>query len=538
MLNAVVELLMSEYFLVKTVLGKFLVDSKKLFFSLSKIFLLSEKSAEDLYLLTENDIAKVITTDKDFMQHRRVQKYSQLVGSAKKVNDEWEEVVRIKGNAILSAQNQKLVSDADASRNVVYTNICSAATGGLVSALCLMGILQCEGIFLSKNVKAGIKNLSKAAYWNDVISTLALLHYHKETCGFNMVCLRQEVEDTPFEELYEIAAKMYGEAGDENIDEVRLLYRAFNLGILKREVYEPKYARILNSMALDIKDKEKMLFAQSTELAGVIADLPLKLTHEKTVSVDVKAVRNTALNRETEVTKIVDALNNCDLRKLPEYRPLCLCSDSKYILNTYANAIAVKNASTHVEVIEVAELTEYDFELSPNNIFVRSINEDKDNRFLLYFVGEIQEAKINLMKSILQSNRRAKFHLNNPNVTLNLSAVLPVCFCDKRNAKLLKPYCDVIKLSELKAEEMPLAIRDIIASKEMVYGVNGIRFDGEVAEIFKGYDIDTIEKLIDTAVRTHRQQGASITISREMIQQYSSDKNRPVIGFGGEVNGK
>lgn len=538
MLNAVVELLMSEYFLAKTVLGAYLDDGEKMFSALCKIFLISEKEAGKLYRLTENETAKAITTDKEFMQHQRLQKYSQLIGSTKKVNAEWEEIARIKGNAILTAQNRNLAPEADASRNVVYTCISSAATVGLVSALRLMGVLQCEGIFLGKNVKAGIKNLSKAANWNDGVSTLALLHYCKDTREFNLVRLRQEVADTPFEELYSTAAKKYGEADNEDIDEVRLLHRAFNSGVLKREVYDPKYARILNSMALYIKDKEKALFTQSKELVGVIADLPLKLSHEKTAAVDVKAIGNTALKRQAEAETIVRALNNCDLRQLPAYRPVCLCSESKYVLNMYANAIAARSAGTHVEIIDVAELSEYDFEPTPNNIFVRSINEDKDNRFLLYFIGDIPEVKIELTKSILQSNRRAKFHLNNPNVTLNLSAVLPICFCDERNARLLKPYCDVIELSEVKAEEIPLAVTDIIAGKERAYGVKSIKLDGEVADIFKGIDIDTAERLLDIAVRARRQKGATITVCREMIRQHSAENNRTIIGFGGNSNGK
>lgn len=540
MLNATVELFLSEYFLAKAVVGKHLDDSEKLFYSLSKIFLIAKADKDKLYRLAENDIAKAIITDKDFMQHQRMHKYSQFIGSAKQdnFNAEWEEVASIKGNAILTAQNLALELDADASRNVVYAHISTAATGGIVSALRIMGILQCEGIFLDKNLKAGIKNLSKAANWNDCVSTLALLQYHKETREFNMRRLRQEVTDTPFEALYELAAKEYGESDSFDIDEVRLLNRAFNSGVLKREVYDPKYARILNSRALYIKDKEKTLFTQSKELLSIIGDLPLKLTSEKMTAVDVEAFRNTALKREDEATSIIRALNNCDLRELAAYRPLCLCCNSKYVLNMYANALASKSATTHVEVIDVAELSEYDFEPTPNNIFVRSINEDKDNRFLLYFVGEIPEVKIDLIKVILQSIRRAKFHLNSPNVTLNLSAVLPICFCDERNAKLLKPYCDVIKLSEVTVDEMLVAIEDILASKEKIYGVTAIKIDGGVAKIFKGHNIDTAEKLIDSVIRAYREKGAVLTISREMIQQFSSDNNKPVIGFGGNTNEK
>ncbi len=538
MLNATVELFMYEYFLIRAVLGKYLEDGEKLFRRLSKIFLISEPDADKLYRLAENETSRAITTDKEFMQHQRMQKYSRLIGSVNNTNAAWEEVTVVKGNAILLAQNRNLVSDSDASGNAVYTRLTSAATGGLVSALRIVGFLQCEGIFLNKNEKAGIKNLSKAAGWNDVVSTLALLYYRQDTREFNVMRLRQEVVDTPFEGLYKAAAMEYGEADISDICEVKLLNKAFNSGVLKRELYEPKHARILNSMALPVKDKEKAVFTQNKEVLGVIGDLPLKLSPSRTVPVDVSAVRNATFKRGEEGASVIRALKNSDLRCLSSYRPLCLCCNSQYVLNTYAKAIAVKNTNTHIETINVAELEEYDFEPTANNVFVRSIDEDKDNRFLLYFYGEISEKKMDVVKSVLQTSRRAKFHLVNPGVTLNLSAVLPVCFCDEQNVRLLKPYCDVIRLSAVTAEEMPSAIEDILANKVKIYGVGAIKFNGEVGEVFKDYDIDTAEKLIDEAVRAHREKGAVITLSRDILQEYSSDNGRPKIGFGGDTNGR
>ena len=532
MLNATIELFLSEYFLFKAVLGKYLENGEHLFRRLSKIFLIPEASVTELYRLTENDIAKGITTEKDFMQYQRMQKYSLLIGSAGKTDAAWEEVAGIKGNAILIAQSHNLILDADASRNVVYTCLSSAATGGTVTAMRIMGILQCEGIFLDKNEKAGLKSLSKAADWNDSISVLALLFYGKGDCGFDMARLRQGVTNTPFEGLYGIAAKEYGEA-DAFIEEVKLLEKAFNSGVLKREVYDPKYARILNSRALYIKDKERAVFTLNKELLCAISELPLKLSHERTSVTDGCGLNNCAVIREGEISAVSKALNNSDLRYLASYRPVCLCCESKYVLNMYSRAVKRETAQTHVEIIDVAELSEYDFEPTSNNIFVRSIDEDRDNRLLLFFYGEISERKIEAVKGILQGARRAKFHLYNPNVTLNLSAVLPVCFCDGQNAKWLKAYCDEIRLSPISADELSIAVKDILGRKQKLYGLKAINLDGEVCEIFKGYDIDTAEVLIDAAVRAHRERGATITLSREMLSEYGSDRERQTIGFGG-----
>ncbi|MDE7264726.1 MAG: hypothetical protein K2N52_00425 [Clostridia bacterium] len=533
MLNATQELFMSEYFFVKAVLGKYLENGEKIFAALGRIFLIPKKDTEKLYRLSENETAKAITTEKEFMQYRRMQKYSRLIGSEKEANAEWEEAAKIKGNAIMIAKGQNLVLSADASRNVVYSCLSSAATDGSVSALRLTGILQCEGIFLGKNRELGIKTLSKAADWNDAISTLALLHYCRDTREFNMVRLRREVENTPFEELYKTAAETYGGADDSEIEEVKLLEKSFNSRVLKRETYDPKYARILNSRALSAKDKEKAIFSSNKEQLSSISELPLKLSHDRTAAVDAGGLQRTAVKRETEIAAITRALGNSDLRAMSSFRPVCLCGESKYVLNMYARAIGAKASGTHVEIIDVAELGEYDLDPTPNNIFVRSIDEDKDNRFLLFFYGEISERKAEAVKSILQSPRRAKFHLNCPNVTLNLSALLPICFCDEQNAKWLRPYCDEIRVGEITEEETDGAVRDILAHKRKVYGVAGVELAGGAAEVIKGYGIDRAERLIDAAVRARREKGAVIILSREILEEYAGDNDRQIIGFGG-----
>lgn len=537
MLNTTVEMFMSEYFLIEAILGKYLEDGKRLFTALGAICLIPEEDAENLYALAENEVARAVATENDFMRHRRMQKYSRLVGYGQQSNAEWEEVVRIKGNAILTAQNSNVKIDADATRNVVYSCLSTAAASGSVVAMRIMGVLQCEGIFLDENRKAGLKILSKAADWNDCISLLALLHYRKDGRAYNMARLSRVLEDTPFSKLYKVAEDKYGGDEDIEVNEVRLLYKAFNSGVLNREVYNPQYARILSSKALYIKDKEKCVFSQNKEQLSLVVDLPLKLSHEKITAVDAGAVRNVVINREEETAAVVRALENSDLRELPSYRPLCICADSKYILNMYARAITVKSKSVHTEIIDVGGLSEYDFEPSPNNIFVRSIDEDKDNRFLLFFCGEISERKMEAVKGILQSGIRAKFHLNSPCATLNLCTVLPVCFCDRQNADRLKPYCDVIKLKTVSPEELSAAVSDIIAAKEKTYGVGEIKLCGEAGALFDGYDVDTVEKIIDAAVRARREKGAAITLTGEILKGYAPEYGQK-IGFGGFSNGR
>lgn len=532
-MKTVVELFLSEYFLIKTILGKYLFDAKKLFASLGKAYLLPGNEVEELYLLAENDIVQKITTENDFLTYQRTQKYLEISGESKTYNSEIDEIVRIKGNAIESAQFNKLSSDSDATQNTIYNKLLTAIAEGSVEAVRIMGIFQCEGVFLRKNKSFGYTSLSKSADWNDVRSTLALLHYFGEHRAYNMQRLLQIVKGTPYEDFYKMALSKYGEFDFDEIPEVNLLEDAFESGVLRREVFESTYLRILRSRALTVKDKEKALFSQSKELLSTIGDLPLNLTSKNIVSFDTNHIKNTALKRSSECEKIERILKNSDLRVFPSFRPLCLCCDSKYVLNMYAKAISEKCIGTHTESIDVSVLTEYDLNPVQNNVFIRNLDENKDNRLLLFFLGDISRAKVEVIKNILLPDCRAKFHLANPNVTLNLSAVLPICFCDEKNAPLLKPYCDVIKLSSLAQDEKAKALQDILEVKEELYGIEKIHMDSETLDMACEYDIDLINNIIDVVIRFYREIGSDIVLTREVLAQFLSDNNAPRIGFGG-----
>lgn len=532
-MKTVVELFISEYFSIKTILGTYLKDEKTLFSSLSKVFLIPDSDVDKLYRLAENEVARKINTENDFLTYQRMQKYFMLSDMSDELNSEYDEIARIKGNTILSAQKNKLFSDNDATKNTIYNDILLALSEGSLEAMRIMGILQCEGIFVAKNKKLGFNYLSKSASWNDLASTLALLYYFDKNRAYNMQRLFQIVTGTPFEELYFLATKVYGKQSHDKIHEIDLLEYAFESGVVKREVFESVYSRILGSSALSIKEKEKALLSQNKELLSTINDLPLNLSAENVVRFDTSKIKESALKREAEQEKVERILKNSDLRGLPSFRPLCLCCDSKYVLNSYAKAISAKSTDTHVELIDVSVLTEYDLNPAQNNVFVRNIDEDKDNRLLLFFFGEISKAKIEVIKNILLPDYRAKFHLANPNVTLNLSSVLPICFTDEKNSHLLKPYCDVVKLSALAEGEKVIALKDILKEKEIVYGINKINVDDKTLNLICEYDLDIINGIIDAVIRLHRQTGKDIDLTQDILLPLLSDFSTPRIGFGG-----
>lgn len=529
MFNAITELFLSEYFVIMASGGKFVDDRKDMFARLSKIFMLGNSETDKLFALCDNELVRDIVTEQDYLRYQRLQKYTSLTNDNAVLNSDIEEIIRVKGNALAASAKQKLTFNPQTSRNAEYSALLSAANGGLVIALKILGILQCEGIFLEKNVNAGVRNLTKVANWNDCVGTLALLRYSQTDRAYNASRLRMIVVGTPFEKLFDKAVKTYGISAITDIPEVRLLNRAFESAILNRNVYNPMSARILYSNALSLKDKEKAMLSQDAGKLNVLSDLPLKLAERSITDVDVRAIDSVALKRPIEQRRIKTALNNADLRIYEQYRPLCLASDSQYVLNMYARAIFKPSETCRFDKVNIAELSGYDLEPSCNNVFVRSIDEDADNRFLLFFVGNISDRALDFVKNFLLSSRRAKFHLNNPSVTLDLSPVLPICFCDRRNARLLEDILDVVQLDDVSDIEFPQALSDIIADKKALYGVD-ITIKGAIGEIFADCSVDKAERLIDVIARNHRKDGKSIVITRDAVAEYEFGFNRR-IGF-------
>lgn len=531
MINATHEMFLSEFFIIRAILGNTLTEGEKLFFGLGKMFFLSEESLRRLFGAVEAREVAEIQSEQDYARYLRMSRYARMVGADDGTDSAVEEMIRIKGNALTDAKNLKLVPEADASRNAVYNYLSAAADEGMVCALRVIGILQCEGVFLERNTAAGLKSLGKAADWNDVVSLLALLAYGKDK-AFNISRLHMVVRDTPFARLYDAAKAKYREPAVCEVKEVELLNKVFNSGVLKRETYVPRYARVLYGKALCFKDKENAMFNDREYLATIVG-LPLKLSsdaqplHHEPVA--------TLFGRESEQNAVTNALENGDLRRLSAYRPPCITGDCRFLLNQYAEAIAA-GFGGHTEVIDVGSLTEYDLEPTANNVFIRSADEDADNCYLLFFIGDVPQRAMNSAVAFLQSDVRAKFHLNSPCATLDLGDVLPVCFCDKQNAKRLRLYCDVLTLAEIKAEEKPLVICDIVGRKSRLYGVADVRITDDALGMLQGYDADSAEKILDEAIRAFRRENAAVTLTAQSLAPYMpNSRGDRIIGFGGVI---
>lgn len=527
------ELFLSEYFFYRNVLGKIVKDPRRLFDRLGEIFLTDAAHNDALFALAEDRSVADIKSYADYLRFCRIKKYAALMGDGD-ISAGEEDLIAVKGEALRRAHELKL-GGASLTESAVFRNVTAMAELGAVAAMRVLGFMLCEGIYVGRDEKAGMRNIIKAARWNSVEGILLALYYGADDRAVNIERLFTVVDGTVYRALAAQAELRYGVKASGPIKESALLRKAFAQGKLKPEMYAAPYARIIFSAALTYRDKERAVFSDSEHAVSNIADLPLKLK-SGCFPPDPSAISRIPLLRQKERERISLCLANVDLLTRAAYRPLCVCADSEYVRRLYAKHIAAAFGGAHIEYIDIAGLDGYDLQPTGKNIFVRSCEEDAFNVYFMSFTGVIESSVMQEAVGFLQSGKRKKFCLLDPVVALDLGAVLPICLCDKTNAKELKTLCDVVTVGAIADDEKPALFADMAASKQRLYGAASVTIADEALPRLAEMSVDGAERAIDAVVRFNRRRAETVITPALMDECAATraDKNR--YGFGGDCD--
>ncbi|MCH5153651.1 MAG: hypothetical protein J1F71_00420 [Clostridiales bacterium] len=526
------ELLLSEYYLFRCALGKLVKDRKKVFDTLSRIFLVDPAEADKLFALTEDSVVKDVVTFADYLQFCRIKKYAALNGDGDDIPSDIDDIIAVKGAALSKAHTLKL-DGTRLTESAVFRMITEGASRGTVAALRVLGFILCEGIYTDRDVASGVKALEKAAQWNNVEGILAALYYDEAGRNVNVNRLFTVAEGTVYRMFPAVAEGVYGCKATGTVFESELLNKAFSLRKLSPEVYAAQYARIIFSGVLSPRDKEHTMFSSNAQTISDIADLPLKL-HGADRAPDCTALDGMPIVRQKEQNSIRRGLINSDLLQRSAYRPLCICSNSEYLRRLYARYIRAAFVGAHVEYIDVAGLDGNDLQPTGKHIYVRSCDEDAFNVYFISFTGSIAAGIMAEALEFLQSRRRKKFSLLSPGLVIDLGNVLPVCFCDKANAPELRKYCDVVSIDAVTAEEKPALFADMLHTAERLYGVKSVTLDEDAKARLSAATIDGAASTIDAVVRYNRDKAETV-ITTALIDECAAVRTeKKKYGFGGD----
>lgn len=535
MLDYLSELFLSEYFAYEVILGDYGIDSEYIFRRLCDVFLLSEEQQKTLKGLVASSEVKNIVTEKDYYRYLRLKKYSAMYDVGNDGKNIIDDIIAVKGGVITAIARVEPLKNVGMTSSETGRILLDLAADGNIRAIRMVGFLTIEGEFLQRDVKMGIKYFNKASSWNDIKSMFLTLFYDK-TCRKKTISnLYFALNNASHGNCFAIIENSYGKCEKKGCTEAVLLEKVFRQGAVQRDVYSAQYARVLFSDAITLKDKEKLLLSSSKESVAEISNLPFKLSPVNMTVCDISGLKDMTVKRDKELSEIKHFLTNSDMRTYEGYRPFCLSSKSMFMLGIYADAIARCSAGAHIVKIDVNETEERDFEPTKNNIFIRSCEEDKENIYFIFFKGELSEKKCELVKTFLKSRNRNEFRLAIPGININLSPILPICFCDSFNERGLRSCCDIVKIEDAGRDEIPCLTEEILRTMESIYGIPKIKLEDEVKSILYSMTIDEAERWLNEIVRGNRIKGQDLFITEKMAANCKRNKEVNRYGFGGLI---
>lgn len=525
------ELMLAEFYALEGALGGTDFDRASAFRTLADIFIVGQKEANTLFALSACEEVADIASPSDYRRYCRIVQY---MGSSRAPEQPGiEYCIAAKGTVFCELEEYGIACNtAVRLHGDALNRLRSASAAGVVRASRLLGLMYAAGITVPKDLPRGIKLLDRCARWND-IAALYMLAYFDDggragTVGVLSALLKYNAEYAAAAAL----AERYGEAGEVCADGHFLLERVFDGASLRRDRYVPAAARVVYSGILDTRSKERLLFSGGESALSAAAELPLKLRVRGDMKCNAEAFASLPLKRTEQVGQIVKAFANADLRLKNSYRPLCICADSRYVLEMFAAACARSLPGQHAEIIDVGATSFGDFEPRAGNIFVRSCNEDRSNVYMMFFTGSIEDAKADAAASFLRTSARKAFCLCSPDLVLDLRAIMPVCFCDRTNSARLAKMCNVVDIGQVGSEEKRGLLDYILENKRREYGLAAVKAEVKAVAGLLAMSADEMESAADRIIAAKRTVGQTVPVlERDLLKAAPSAGNK--FGFGG-----
>ncbi len=508
-------------------------ERSRLFSALAKIYLLSDEDARALYSTLESAPVREIETEEQYLQHMRLIQLSKMNKCALKISKEELEALSLKVEAMSDMREANLI---DERRKLFLSNmterLTSAARSGGVLAMFMTAVMLKEGIIVDKNDAEASKIISKLANWTDVDGLLLAIRYDGKSVDRHLNSLFTVTKGLPEERVYKLFKVAFNKQGEQENDTIRMLVKATQKSVVDKNKVNPAIFRICTSDILSLKDKTRVVMNSEPYVKDEIAVLPLRLSPKAT---EIKLSRPivTPLNRVEEQKRVEKFLTS---DKFADVSGLLICADDAYLLSSYLKAIEESAGDCNVTHIDLDDIKKDDFSPARCNVILRSINESKQNLFLVTAKSEAGKEALEGFASYVDKDALKRFKIADLNVELDLSAIKVVMFADAKTKRRLQKQVMTLPLDPITEEERRFVIERLAGVYSRRYGVD-VTLSEEILDKFKALKIESADELMQRALQNACLNGdlsaSEQTFEEAKEQLFGSTKK---LGFGGNYD--
>jgi len=521
MINVLSELFLEEYFLINSFINN-RCDNYKLIKSLGDIYFIDSTELNHLKELLINDDLKELKNYDDYKRYKRIKQRNELLGIETKTND-LSFAIAIKGKILKNLLKYDLSKVDDLTEAAIEKKLIENSNAGDIDSLRVLGFLKAEGLMVNKDLNNGLSNLMMVTKWGNLNGGLIYLKYNHNN-PLVLKIINAVTEGTLYDKIPSLIKGKYNISSKEKCEEVLLIKKAIALDKLNEDRYDSISSRLIYSNTISLKDKEKILFSEDKTTLTDSLDLPLVLERNE-IDIDLSIINNIPFKRE-EQKQISNAIKHNADRFNNQYKPLCLYSESSFLVKYYLEKIKSSFLNSNIEVFDVKDIR--DFELNPtkNNILIRNLKENKNNIYIFLFEGEIDYEIINNLVLFFKTSKREKYIINIPSVSIDLSSVLPICISDKDNYEKIKDYVDGVELLPIKNAEKSIIVKELISN-------NKISINDEIINKLMNLSIEKITFSIDRMISDDIDLFNIDETSNYLNNLINENKNKKPFGFGG-----
>jgi hypothetical protein len=532
------------YFSLESVLRKFDIDRKKMYYDLAKSYFLEDNhELEELFILISSDKISELITLEDYNRNARIGDYCRIMDIPINLTEQENSVLCCKGMGIRRAHEARLLSNYEIVPEETQRLLNEKASNGDIWALIILGFMLLKGLGIKKDIEMATQYLLNAAKWNNLDAVIILLSNNLNDTMQNLSYLKVKCKDNFVAAIDDIIIKKYPEFPfiEEN-NGLLLISKYIAAYPDTKGRYDSRIARIAYSSILTSSDKLKLMFSESRELVNLANNLPLKENRKfGKISIPCYSFENIVLHREDEINQIWKKICNFDNEETLRYKPALLICEDEYVLEMYKTTITNAMGNCIRENIDARNLSLSDVSSTTDNIIVSRIIDSKKLNSVFFFdnAEQISEEVIDNFIKMLTPNYMRKFKMNNVNITLDLSSIfIVITSCGKVDSRI-GSACETITLSTVKEEEKTLVFNAEYSRYRNQFN-NLLIIEDDIKIKICEYNAKTILNILYELIclkKAEKAMNRDEKISEQTISKYAEKhiSNQTPFGFGGTL---
>lgn len=508
-LGYLIEPLLTQFFLIDAICQGFVDDPRReeTFRELARVFGVPLNGETMAYFTAANSPQyKSITDNASYERLCRTIEFAAHSGQDAELTA-MDRVILAQKREAMAIKTELFENSKNLTTDLIADTLRTTAMNGNVDAMVTLAFLEYHGLCLCQDQKSAVKRVRLCAKWNHLFGNLMGICYDKRNRATYFNTLYSVLRGFHQQEVFAYLCTAHGwKKPCEKQPVARIIERAFGLGIIRRNTYDPLFAKVAFSPLISDEDKKKLLLSKKQGAIEALSDLPFDVERDAAYRFDAAKAKAIPLHREEEMDALLCSLYPIADNRPELYRTLLVAGNDEYVAEMYAAAVKA-GFSGHHKVIEVdaGNLAPQDFVGAKEHFILRGLSETGRSHtvFLVKHCEEIGDREQEELSKLLDYEYRRKFNLLEPTVSMDLSDVVIVLFASQVTlpVRRLAQECDVVRPARISEEEKRTVIDRTFRDRSRSFGMSRVKLEAEGAAYLLPFNTEQIARIIDGALK-------------------------------------